>query len=88
MYGMILFQINGIMNLRNISELIHTNGYCSHTGVSPDSLIPKTPISLRLEEAINSKFLQNRNKTKAFDQSNRIESYVHRSFCFNYHCEM
>lgn len=76
-------------NVRNdsLTKKWHTNGYSSHPGVTPDSLGPKTPIFPPFEVA-NSKFLQNCNKTKAFDQSNRIESYVHRSFSFSYHCEM
>lgn len=38
---------------------IHTNVYCFQSGVSPDSVVPKTPISVPFDEAINSKFLRN-----------------------------
>lgn len=37
--------------------IIRTNVYCFHKGVSPDSVVPNTPISVPFDDAISIKFL-------------------------------
>lgn len=47
-----------VFRLRVNFMMFHTNVYCFHNGVSPDSVVPKIPISVPFDEAINNKFLK------------------------------